>query len=372
MINFGFIIDSLNGGGAERVVLNLANKLVDQGHVVHIFILKNEIDYNFDKDKLSLHIISNSGKVHSIKFFNKRRLAKLLLKKIKEQNISFDLFVSNLEASDEVSKIAKLNNLYHCINGVISEFIENKYKNTSGIKHFRRKFKYYLKTKSQYDNTKLIASSQGVADDLIRFGIKPKSLTVIHNGFNFDEIRNNASKEAIEEDDYIICVGRFAEGKCHELLIEAYKKSKIKEKLIFLGTTDKPSDEKNLLKIKKMINDLRLNSKITFKGFVPNPYPWIKKAKALILSSKHEALPTVLIESLILQTQTVSTNCPVGPSEILVDNLSRFLSPVGDADALASNIKHAIENPLVITDKHIEKFNVDVIAKKYVQLAIQN
>ena len=127
MSNFGFIIDSLNGGGAERAVLNLTKEIVKLGHVVHIFILKDEIDFKIDKSMFKLHVISKNGKVHPIRFFNKRKLANLLLKKIDEQNIKFSIFVSNLELSDEVTKIAKLPNLYHCLHGVLSEFIKSKY-----------------------------------------------------------------------------------------------------------------------------------------------------------------------------------------------------------------------------------------------------
>ena len=370
MSNVGFIIDSLNGGGAERAVLNLSKEIANLGHVVHIFILKDEIDFNIDKSTFKLHVLSNNGKVHPISFVNKRMLAKILLKKIDEQNIKFSLFVSNLELSDEVSKIAKLPNLYHCLHGVLSEFITSKYKSSRGIKKFRRKLKYYFKAKMQYDNSKLITVSKGAVDDLIKFGIKPKSCLTIYNPFDFEFVRRRSNEEIIDDDDFIICVARFAKDKRHDLLIKAYAASKIKEKLVLMGTTDKPSDEKNLLELKNIIRKLKLEDKIIFKGFFENPYPWIKKAKVLILSSNHEGLSNVLIESLILNTQVVSTNCPTGPAEILEGDLSQFLSPIGDVEKLSSNIKKAINSPVKITSKHIEKFNSQKIARKYIELSV--
>ena len=370
MSSIGFIIDSLNGGGAERSVLNLTKEIVKLGHDVHIFILKDEIDYKLDKSLFKLHIISQDGKVHPIKYLNKRKLARLLLKKIDEQNIKFSLFVSNLELSDEVTKIAKLPNLYHCLHGVISEFIKSKYKNTTGIKRYRRKFKYYIKTKIQYDRTHLITVSRGASDDLVKFGIKPKSCRTIYNPFDFDFVKQRSNEEVLDDDEFVICVARFAKDKRHDLLIKAYAASKIKEKLVLMGTTDKPSDEKNLLDLKNMIRKLKIEDKIVFKGFVENPYPWIKKAKALILSSNHEGLSNVLVESLILKTQVVSTNCPTGPAEILEGDLSQFLSPVEDVKKLSSNIKKAIDSPIEITSKHIEKFNAPEIASQYVELSI--
>jgi len=368
MSNIGFVIDSLNGGGAERALLNLTKKIVELGHIVHIFILRDEIDYKINKSMFKLHVISDNGKVHAIRFFNKRKLAKLLLKKIDEQNIKFSLFVSHLELSDEVTKIAQLPNLYHCLHGVISKFIESKYENTRGIKKFRRKFKYFIKTKNQYDNSQLITVSKGAADDLKRYGIKPKSCRTIYNPFDFDLVKQRADEEVITDDEFIICVARFAKDKRHDLLIRAYAASNIEQKLLLFGTTDKPSDEENLKNLKNMIHALNLEDKVIFKGFVENPYPWIKKAKALILSSNHEGLSNVLVESLILKTQVVSTNCPTGPAEILEGDLSQFLSPVGDVDQLSLNIKRAIDCPIEINSKYIEKFNAEEIAKQYIEL----
>ena len=369
MSNMGFIIDSLNGGGAERAVLNLTKEIVKLGHVVHIFILKDEIDYKIDRDLINLHVISDNGKVHPIRFINKRKLAKLLLKKIDEQNIKFSLFVSNLELSDEVAKIAKLPNLYHCLHGVMSEFIKSKYKNTRGLKKYRRKIKYYIKTKNQYDSSDLITVSKGAAEDIVKFGIKPKSCITIYNPFDFDFVRQRSNEEEVD-DEFVLCVARFAKDKRHDLLIKAYADSRIKEKLVLMGTTDKPSDEKNLVDLKNIICKLNIEDKIVFKGFVENPYPWIKKAKAVILSSNHEGLSNVLVESLILKTQVVSTNCPTGPVEILEDDLSQFLSPVGDLKKLSSNIKKAIDSPVEISGKYIEKFNAKEIANQYVELSI--
>ena len=368
MKNIGFVIDSLNGGGAERVVLNLSKRISEMGHVVHIFILKNEIDYQIDKNIFNVHVVSETGKVHPVRFFSKRKLATLLRAKIDAQNIKFDLFVSHLEMSDEITKLAKLPNLYHCIHGVISKFVESKYRNTTGFKRLRRKYKYFLKMTSQYSHTKLITVSRGVADDLIKFGIKPKSCTTIYNPFDFDDIRAKAGKKTISDSDYIICVARFAKDKRHDVLIKAYADADIQQKLLLLGTTDKPADEENLARIKQMIVDLDIEDKVVFKGFVPNPFPWIQKAKALILSSNHEALPTVLIESLILKTQVVSTDCPTGPAEILDGDLKDFLSPVGDVKALSNNIKKAVNQPLAITSQHVEKFSADKIVNQYINL----
>jgi glycosyltransferase involved in cell wall biosynthesis len=74
----------------------------------------------------------------------------------------------------------------------------------------------------------------------------------------------------------------------------------------------------------------------------------------------------VLIESLILGTKVVSTNCPVGPSEILVGEFAQYLSPPGDDRALALNIAKALSSYPIINEEMIERFNINSVIDRYV------
>ena len=60
MKNLCFIIDSLSGGGAERVVLNLSKAISELGHLVHIIILENKISYEISIDNIMLHILTEN------------------------------------------------------------------------------------------------------------------------------------------------------------------------------------------------------------------------------------------------------------------------------------------------------------------------
>ncbi len=64
----------------------------------------------------------------------------------------------------------------------------------------------------------------------------------------------------------------------------------------------------------------------------------------------------------------VNTDCPTGPKEILTGELAEFLSPVGDMESLAMNIKKIIENPPKIREEHIAKFHKDINLRKYLDL----
>lgn len=85
------------------------------------------------------------------------------------------------------------------------------------------------------------------------------------------------------------------------------------------------------------------------------------------MASESEGLPTVLIESLILGTPVVSTDCPTGPSEILTGEFAEFLSPVGDVAALARNIRKALESYPPINDSFLARFRNDYAIERYLE-----
>lgn len=111
-----------------------------------------------------------------------------------------------------------------------------------------------------------------------------------------------------------------------------------------------------------------LEQRVILKDFTSNPYPYIKNSKGLVLSSRLEGLPTVLIEALALGVPVASTDCPTGPKEILTDELAEFLSPVDDVNALANNLRKLVEHPPKITAQHIAKFSKEVNLPKYLSL----
>ena len=369
-----FIIDSFSGGGAERVVLNLSQSIIELGHQVHVVILENKISYDISRSRFKLHILTENRKLSSNKFWNKVLLSKKLkrtIERLEKKYGEFDLIVSNLEDSDKTSSMARLPNLYHCYHVSMQNFLANKTNHKKYYKHIYRKFKENFRHKHLYNNSNMIAVSKGVMEDILEFGVNPKTITNIYNPFDFEDIRKKSLEynSEIPREKYIINIARFAKHKRHDVLIKAYANANIDHKLVLMGTTDKLADEENLLNIKNLINKLGIRNQVIFTGFVINPYPWLKQADLFVLSSDIEGLANVLVESLILNTMVVSTNCPFGPSEVLTGELSNFLSPVSDDKALSENIIRAINNPVNITEKHISKFNAKTISKQYLSLA---
>jgi len=350
-----FVISSLAGGGAEKSILKLSDELSSLGHDVHIIILQNIIEHKIFPEKYTIHCLQQNGKLSSIRSLNQHLLFKKLQKVLsdEEKKKKFDLIVSNLADADKLCSKLKHPNVYFCIRNNESAKLKNK----SLLKKMR--------VRKRYTHKNLITVSEGLSHDIVdTLKIKVNSIRTIYNSYDFDRIKKLAEEKQKIYDNYILHIGRFTSQKRHDVLLKAYQSAQVEEKLLLLGsfsTSDK-------IALTNLIKSLNLEEKVDIIGFTANPYPLIKNADLLILSSDYEGLPNVLVEALILETMVVSTDCPYGPSEILTGSLAKFLSPPGDIDLLSENIRKALSFPLQEKDISLEKFNIKKIIKQYLSL----
>jgi glycosyltransferase involved in cell wall biosynthesis len=84
---------------------------------------------------------------------------------------------------------------------------------------------------------------------------------------------------------------------------------------------------------------------VALPGFVPDPFPYMARAGAFVLSSRWEGFGNVLVEAMACGCPVVSTDCPGGPREILEGGRFGELVPVGDGDAMAEAILRTLERP---------------------------
>lgn len=132
----------------------------------------------------------------------------------------------------------------------------------------------------------------------------------------------------------IINISRFTDQKDHITLLKAFEivSKKINCKLMIMGYG------KNLGKIKRFINEKKLNKKIKIVNFKSNPFNYLKKADIFVLTSIYEGLPNVLLEALALKKYIISTDCPTGPAEIINKNKFGDLVKIGDYKTLSKKI----------------------------------
>lgn len=361
-----FIIDGLPGGGAEKVVLTLAENFIREGDSVSLFSLRDVCHYPLPEG-IDYQVIKDQCRSPWRKLTELSRRAAQLDKAVNkaQKSAPFDLVLSNLHKTDRIvaqSKALKHHNLWFCLHGVFSaSYLGHR----TGLSRWVKQ----QKIKHVYQQRNIVCVSDAVGRDLVEeFGVKPTQLKTIYNPFDFSALRRNAEEPCdMAGKDYIIHVGRFHPGKRHDRLIEAYAQSGIQAPLLLLGQ-GKPEQE---AKLKSLAVELNIADRVIFKGFQANPWSWIKHARLLVVSSDSEGFGNVLVEALLLDTPVVSTRCPGGPVEIMTGPLSRGLCDL-NSPALAQAMQSIYANPPEITPDSLQRFSVDNICAQYRQLHKNN
>ena len=98
--------------------------------------------------------------------------------------------------------------------------------------------------------------------------------------------------------------------------------------------------------LEDLIEQLGIGADVCLYGYEANPYAYMSRADVVVLSSRWEGLPTVLIEAMACGCQLVSTDCPYGPQEILAGGKYGRLVPVDDVPALAVAMQQALVSPI--------------------------
>lgn len=166
----------------------------------------------------------------------------------------------------------------------------------------------------------------------------------VYNPFNFkrildlsEDFSNLTEKEKVLlKDDYIIAVSRLdTVQKDYSTLIKGYKlalENGIKEKLYIVG------DGPDRKEIENLIKESNLEDKVILIGKTTNPYLWMKNSKLFVHSSKYEGFGLVIVEASILGKAIISSDCKVGPKEILGNGKYGKIFPVGNEEELKIKI----------------------------------
>ena len=318
------VINCLQGGGAERSVLTLGQGFYELGYDVHVLRFKSKVAYELS-DNISYHQLDlNTYKSVPTKSLRHWYFAKVLDKYVIKEIGTPILTLSNLDKADMVMRHSSLPNIAHVIRNTISKKIEL----------FRSQGKKVVEKRltNIYSRHPCICISQGVEKDF-QSTLAITNTTTIYNPIDRKQIIQLASEFEPNFDNYIVHVGSFKTQKDHETLLRSYAKTKRTLPLLLLG------EGALLEETKTLSNSLGLEKDVYFLGFQKNPYPYIKNAKFMVLSSLFEGFGRVIAEALALKTPVISTDCPSGPSELL---LSQNLVPVGDIDALSEKIDAAM------------------------------
>ncbi len=336
-----FILNNLEGGGAEAVVVNLLNNLDRERFQLGLFLLKNEGVY-FDR-------LASDICVH-VALCGHHRLHKNLLRvfrKILKVSKTYDVLIGGTELIPSYFAFACGKWLRKPVVSILHTALGPYIKNLRPEDKFSM-FHPWLNSYIYPRFDKIVAVSEGTANELTKnINIGPAKINTIFNPIDLDFIRQKSSESLpswvvpIFEEKTIISVGRLSKQKGFDILIRAHAlliEKCLKQHLIILGEGPERS------RLEELTQRLGLEKTAHLLGFIDNPYPLIKKASVFCLSSRFEGFALVIAEALSLGTPVVSTDCPYGPSEILANGKYGLLTPVNNQESLASSIGQVLSD----------------------------
>jgi len=175
-------------------------------------------------------------------------------------------------------------------------------------------------------------------------GMRNDTFEVVHNPVPARAVPKQAALEIADRlwsgpsGARILTVGTLKAVKNHPLLLRAFALlDRPDAMLMFVGDGD---GREALL---SLAQELGVTDRVIFAGFRPDPTPFYKTADLFVLSSNYEGFGNVIVEAMACGTPVVSTDCPSGPAEILVNGKYGRLVPVGDPEKLAKGIEEALQ-----------------------------
>lgn len=328
-----FMINSLTGGGAERIMARLVSGSAPWAgrYDIHVILLDEEKAAYELPEWVTVHRLDTGFS-----------MAKGLVRGVKLlRHLKPAVCLSFLSRSNFINVVAAR---FTGHRAVISERV-----NASSHHPRTRSGRIaLLLTRLLYPRAnRIICPSAGIGADLVEnFSVPDSRNVVIPNPVDTLAIRKMSEAEMIAptQRPYIVAVGRLVPNKNFSMLLDAFSKSGVDLDLVILG--EGPLREA----LEQQRRALGLERRVHLPGFASNPFPVVRHASIYALPSSAEGFPNGLAEAITLGVPAISTNCLSGPSEILDgrDHLDingvyhgryGLLVPVDDAGAMAEALE---------------------------------
>lgn len=306
-----FIINSLEGGGAERIMVKLLTIMEpyfnERKTPVHLILLDDLPESHLCPVYVNKTVLNSQGSL--IKGYQQ---LKPMLQKLNPEYVFSFLTRSNFL---NVSLSRRMG-----FKSIISERVNTTSHLSGGLKDTVSR----LLVRLLYNKAdSVVAVSEGVKADLIQnYAVPESKIAVLYNPYDIEQLRGQAAEGVsdLPSTPYVISVGRLVKNKNFSLLINAYAKANISEDLVILGVGDEE------LLLKELANELGVGNKVHFLGFKSNPYPYVKSAEYFISTSNAEGFPNAIVEAMCLEKAVVATNCESGPAEIIAEKYPYHVS----------------------------------------------
>lgn len=366
-----FHAPSLQGGGAERVFVLMANEMAARGHAVTLFVWSAN-GPNAELRNPAVRLVTldlpmrgeGFGKLGTLKGL--ARSAAFLRRERPDAVFAGPEFANLLmavallaAAPFSSARLTAFFPSYHAAAALRSAGLGSRIAPALTGLVARRA-------------TRAIAVSGGVGRDLVARGFRDEQIAVIHNPLPPSRPAESgpqtwrANLAAMGDGPVIVTLGRLVPVKDHQTLLKAFSLLDPAKghRLVIFG--EGPLRE-NLI---TQAAELGISDRTLFPGYVNDPAACYASADLFVLSSTSEGFGNVLIEAMAAGLPVVSTDAPYGPREILDDGRLGALVPVGDAPALARAIAETLAKPPQSDDlrKRAADFSNAVVGDLYESL----
>lgn len=351
--NIGIFVPNVNAGGTEKVAQILANHFAcfTSGQITIISMSQNEFPFDTNVEKISIDYLPIKGKFRRF-YIRLKSLNKIIQSRKIDIILSMGEYPNFLTAlsSGATKKVIRLTNSSTSLSGFKGQLLRY-----SGALSYRFCDRMVVPATS-------LAREQNLSDT-------SNKVLVIPNPIVINEPNYSVVDKVLYP--YFIHVGQMVKQKDHETLFRAFHHYVTlggKCKLLLIGEGDLKEELKQLSK------KLGLDADIKFMNWVEEPQSYIAAAKALILTSRWEGFPNVMLEAMALSKPIISTDCPTGPAEILKNGKIGCLIEPGDFTSIGSAMyKLDLDKEFNLelgqqSKRRSNDFNIDTIGNMYIEM----
>ncbi|MBV7410317.1 glycosyltransferase [Maritimibacter sp. DP1N21-5] len=332
-------VATLEGGGAERVFVRLANHYAAEGRRVALLVNR--------PDGPIARLVSPDVRVIAAGGRNAVRSVPRLVGILKREGpraVICGLTTANL-AMVMATKIVELTT------GTRPRLMvceRNEFTTASRRLHPAKRWVFTAMVRALYPLAdKVSGNATGVVEDISRVArLAPDAVCVIPNPApelsDIQDARASAPPHPWLSDNrpVAIAMGRLVPQKDYPTMLRALAGADEALRLIVLGTG--PDKDK----LEALAGSLGLADRVDFVGFQFNRFDYLAQGDLFVLSSVTEGFPNALIEAISFGLPCVSTDCAGGgPRDILASTFPQALSPVGDSAAMARAMNDALRQP---------------------------
>ncbi|WP_127112614.1 glycosyltransferase [Shimia sediminis] len=364
------LINSLEGGGAEKVMARLAAEFSTRfaNCEVHLALLDSLPDAYAPPADVVLHRLDCKGSLIT-SVFETRKLF---------QRVKPDYVLSFLTRANCAAVLARRTHSFRC---VISERVHTTSHLGTG---FRARLQRGIVGMLYPRADAVVAVSQGVADELgHKYNVLESKLVTIHNPVDLTELQQKAALEPEIQlpKDFFVSVGRLVPNKGCEALLRAFAAHKNKKRyLVMLG------EGPDRAKLVALANQLGISDRIVMPGYVDNPHAIVGRATAYVSASRSEGFPNALLEAMALSRPIAVSDCHAGPAEILAQTRAGeigemtqarwgILFPVDDIQAITAAMDDLDDQPKRTEFEHksltrAKSFSTRSVVDDYVRVLV--